>query len=389
MNSWRILIGDVREQLSTLPNGCVRTCVTSPPYWGLRDYGTATWEGGDSNCEHVGQQGRTVSGGQGKQYTNAGSRVYSGDCACGARRIDNQLGLESTPEAYVASMVAVFAEVRRVLADDGTVWLNLGDSYTANGGGGESRMIEVGRPSPNAMHAHRGKGQLSGRTGSSRTGLKAKDLVGIPWMVAFALRADGWYLRSDIIWSKPNPMPESITDRPTSAHEHMFLLAKSQRYYYDADAIAEPLSKASMARYTAAVVNKEVYDPARHKTGASAHMRSPMQVLTESAASVIERGTRNKRNVWTIPTNPYPDAHFATFPEDLIEPCILAGSAHGDTVLDPFTGSGTTGAVAIRHQRNFVGCELNPAYVQLARKRIGDIAPMFATEDHSALEPAS
>jgi DNA modification methylase len=341
MNNWRVMQGDVRERLAELPAQSVRCCVTSPPYWGLRDYG--------------------VSG---------------------------QLGLEKTPDGFVAAMVDVFQEVRRVLSDDGTLWLNLGDSYCASGGntGGASSDGFVGRA-------------WSGLDSKSGQGLKVKDLVGIPWMVAFALRADGWYLRSDIIWSKPNPMPESVTDRPTKAHEYIFLLSKSRNYFYDADAIREPLAAKTLTTFGTAHQSKG-NDPLggvkADNWAKSIAVRKPRLKDKQrghgrrhdgfndrwDAMSKDEQqyAGANKRSVWTVGTHPYPEAHFATFPEQLIEPCILAGSAFGDTVLDPFTGSGTTGAVAIRHQRNFIGTELNPAYIELARKRINAVAPMFAEE---------
>jgi DNA modification methylase len=324
MINWRILTGDVRDMLAQLEPGSVQTCVTSPPYWGLRDYGVA-----------------------------------------------GQLGLESTPDAYCAAMVSVFREVRRVLRDDGTVWLNLGDSYASN-----SCIGRKDQDRPNGADIKAGKAR-SGRAdvgvAFSRTvkripeGLKDKDLVGIPWMVAFALRADGWYLRSDIIWSKPNPMPESVTDRPTKAHEYIFLLSKSRSYFYDEAAIREPANPDTQRATRAPNV-----------TEAAGNMGGNKRTDFEKARHIVF--DRNKRSVWAVATQPYPDAHFATYPEKLIEPCILAGSKEGDTVLDPFTGSGTTGAVSVRLQRNFVGCELNPAYVQLARKRIGDVAPLLATE---------
>ena len=270
MSTWRILTGDVRDSLKSLPEQSVQTCVTSPPYWGLRDYG-----------------------------------------------VTGQLGLESTPEAYVAAMVEVFREVRRVLKDDGTLWLNLGDSYCSQGGTHDGR--EDNQPGVGAKRVWRdGSGRADGivdergqrnRNGNTVPGLKAKDLVGIPWMVAFALRADGWYLRSDIIWSKPNPMPESVTDRPTKAHEYIFLLSKSKSYYYDAAAIAEKSSGLTGGRFGAggAEVGRLRQDSARPRPE--------------------DTGERNKRSVWQVATQPYPDAHFATFPEALIEPCILAGSA--------------------------------------------------------------
>ena len=348
MNTWRILCGDVREKLAQLPAGAARCCVTSPPYWGLRDY------------------------------------AHSG-----------QLGLESTPDAYVAAMVDVFREVRRVLADDGTVWLNLGDSYLGGGGFAPDEPCNQKRADGDAEAWGKFNPASMDRMAAKQSakpkrllGLKAKDLVGIPWMVAFALRADGWYLRSGIIWSKPNPMPESVTDRPTKAHEYIFLLSKSKNYYYDADAIAEPVAPSQVGRVREDVIGGASHqERGQHSKGGVYKSGNKDRVYGTNLSSPHrasgvpwEAETRNKRSVWTVTTQPYPDAHFATFPEALIEPCVLAGSAHGDTVLDPFTGSGTTGAVAIRHQRNFIGTELNPAYIELARKRINAVAPMFAQE---------
>jgi DNA modification methylase len=307
-NTWRVITGDVRQSLRSLPEASVQTCVTSPPYWGLRDYG-----------------------------------------------MPGQLGLEPTPDAYVAAMVDVFDEVWRVLKEDGTLWLNLGDSYASDtkGSGGPCVLAGAGNAMTEARYTKPRKVDH---------GLKQKDLVGIPWRVAFALQADGWYLRSDIIWSKPNPMPESVTDRPTKAHEYLFLMSKSERYFYDAAAITEAstIGAGAVRRVGADVTGRtDRKDEGRH---------------------TVNDGTRNKRTVWAVATQPYPEAHFATFPEALIEPCILAGSRIGDTVLDPFNGSGTTGAVSIRHQRNYIGVELNPAYVELARTRIGAVSPLFAVE---------
>ena len=321
-----VLHGDCRELLATLDAGSVQTCVTSPPYFGLRDYGVA-----------------------------------------------GQIGLEATPDAYVAELVAVFREVRRVLSDDATLWLNLGDSYhagqsaargspdrsTLTGGGGRYR---TGSKVEKAFNEQ--KPTKRANDGST----KPKDLLGIPWRVAFALQADGWYLRSDIIWHKPNPMPESVTDRPTKSHEYLFLLAKSERYYYDADAIAEP------AIHAGRIVRATDADTAKNgqkgEHGATAFGFTQHDTLVKS--------DRNRRTVWTIPTAPYRGAHFATFPPALIEPCILAGSKRGDTVLDPFGGAGTTGLVADRLGRNAVLCELNPAYATMARHRITDDSPLFA-----------
>jgi DNA modification methylase len=307
LSTWQILTGDAIAQLATLADGSVQTCVTSPPYWGLRDYG------------HVGQ-----------------------------------IGLEPTPEAFVAALVATFAAVKRVLAADGTLWLNLGDSYVNAKGesGGQDEKQQARRFG------------VRPQDGAPPSGLKRKDLVGIPWRVAFALQADGWYLRQDIIWHKPNPMPESVTDRCTKAHEYLFLLSKAPRYYFDAEAMQEP----------------GVY-PAGTMGAKGSVTRSKTPFVNGRLPEYKEyNGQRNKRSVWTVNTQPYAGAHFATFPEKLIEPCILAGSKPGDLVLDPFCGSGTTGAVALRHQRNFVGVELNPEYVKLARLRIGAVAPLFAEE---------
>jgi DNA modification methylase len=306
MTNWQILHGDVRDKLAELPAGSVQCCVTSPPYWGLRDYG------------HAGQ-----------------------------------IGLEPTPDAYVVAMVELFGDVRRVLAGDGTLWLNLGDSY--------SRM------QPDNVPQTKNKPVQPPSFRERIVGLPEKNLVGIPWRVAFALQADGWYLRSDIIWSKPNPMPESVTDRPTKAHEYIFLLTKSARYYYDADAIKEPA--VSLGPRGGNLLN----DTAKGPNGGTARWTG------ERKLDWADNG-RNKRSVWDVATMPFPEAHFATYPEKLIEPCILAGSKPGDTILDPFCGSGTTGAVAIRHQRNFIGIELNAEYIEIARRRIGAIAPLFAEE---------
>ena len=294
-----IFQGDALSLLKLCPDGSAHCCVTSPPYFGLRDYG----------CE-------------------------------------GQIGLEATPEEFVAKMVGVFREVRRVLRDDGTLWLNLGDSYAANRG----YQVEQtkGGPKHGPAQAVSGRGQRA-----EEYGLKAKDLIGIPWRVAFALQADGWYLRQDIIWHKPNPMPESVRDRCTKAHEYIFLLSKSERYYFDAAAIAERAVK-----------------------GASGSSFNEGKTAVHQAGRASDRqradgDTRNKRSVWTVTTKPFKEAHFATFPPDLIEPCILAGCPAGGMVLDPFGGAGTTGLVADRHGRNAVLMELNGQYVAIARKRLG------------------
>jgi DNA modification methylase len=305
--------------MATLADQSVQTCVTSPPYFGLRDYGN-----------------------------------------------DGQIGLESTPDAYVAELVAVFREVRRVLKDDGTLWLNLGDSYARSAGPEESKLASLHTMGVGQRKAHE-MGAM--RKGENRPpeGLKPKDLIGIPWRVAFALQADGWYLRQDIIWHKPNPMPESVTDRCTKAHEYVFLLSKSARYYYDADAIAEPSEW--FGKDERSGMGNIRYEGKRTEGDATKNGQQSFVTLNE---------TRNRRSVWTVATKPYAGAHFATFPPDLIEPCILAGSKKGDLVLDPFGGSGTTGAVATGHGRDAVLCELNPDYADLAVQRIG---PMFTTTE--------
>ena len=314
-----IITGDCRESLSQIKPGSVQTCITSPPYFGLRDYGH-----------------------------------------------DEQLGLEQTPDEYVANMVEVFRGVRDALADDGTLWLNIGDSYFGTG---------KGPTPPTGMHGANGtpypvKGVYTHDV------LKPKDLIGIPWRLAFALQADGWWLRQDIIWAKPNPMPESITDRCTKSHEYLFLLTKRARYYYDHDAVKEPAVATNFHDYTGTSYQ------APGQSSQTGNRKSPRfggdkygdsddpKYATKSGNEYQFDGTRNKRDVWTIPSKPFRGAHFAVMPEALVEPCILAGSRPGDTVLDPFAGSGTVGVVAKRHARRFIGCELNPEYASMAEMRI-------------------
>lgn len=360
--SYQLLQGDCITVLRTLEAYSVSCCVTSPPYYGLRDYGTAAWMHGDPECDHTYAKGGRNPETSSKQISSAGTTFsqYEKVCKrCGAQRIDSQIGLEETPDAYVAKLVQVFREVHRVLRDDGTLWLNLGDSYAGSGGAGE---WSVNRD-----------GQKKAANKNTFEGIKAKDLIGIPWMVAFALRADGWYLRSDIIWHKPNPMPEPVQDRPTKSHEYLFLLTKSAQYYYDADAIREPPSESTMERWHGnpyQKVQNENYNP----YGTPSH--NPDRHSGEQNMGVNPNG-RNKRSVWTVATQPYAGAHFATFPPKLIEPCILAGSAPGGTVLDPFNGSGTTGAVALKHHRKYIGIDLNPAYIELTKKRFAAVQPVL------------
>jgi len=304
-----ILVGDVRTRLAEIPDGSIQTCITSPPYWGLRDYGE-----------------------------------------------NEQIGLEQTPQEYVDSMVEVFRDVYRVLKSDGTLWLNLGDSYAS---------FRDGKATPDTTRGNSNgtlvpKGSAKNRMASTftGTGIKHKDLVGIPWRVAFALQQDGWYLRQDIIWAKPNPMPESVTDRCTKSHEYIFLLSKSRSYYFDNQAIKEP-----------AVSN---VGNAKIRFGGNKYGDSnDPKHATKSGNVWKPSATRNKRDVWTINTKPFKGAHFAVMPEALVEPCVLAGSREGDVVLDPFTGSGTVAVVALANGRNFIGTELNSEYAQIAIERIG------------------
>jgi DNA modification methylase len=458
---WEVRQGDTLEQLRLMPDGCVQTCVTSPPYFGLRDYGTGEWEGGDEGCDHVEKFNRNDGNRQGANgfagnanregHADMGTRRFRDVCGkCGARRIDQQVGLESTPDEYVNRLVEVFREVRRVLRDDGTLWLNLGDSYANAPRGNTDATVASSNLAGGGGYQH---DMARGGVDKSRLpGVKQKDLLGIPWMVAFALRADGWYLRSDIIWAKPNPMPESVTDRPTKAHEYVFLLSKGPRYFYDADAIREEHTR--------------LWDGSNGGSLGATDWNADAQACGggrqdgKGTASLPNPAGRNKRSVWTVATQPFPGAHFAVFPPKLIEPCVLAGSAetacgvcgapwervvergpsswearkdaghlasgyHADdgavasfpnpdladapegavtgglgwvaptktvgwqptcthhddtgtsTVLDPFCGAGTTGLVATRNNRSFIGIELNPDYAEMARQRIRDDQPLM------------
>ena len=354
-----ILIGDCREKLRELENSSVQMCVTSPPYWGLRDYGTATWVGGDPECPHmrttkISKDTATGHKAMFDQGHVVGDAIYKNRCPkCGAERQDSQLGLEETPEEYVHNMVEVFREVRRVLRDDGTLWLNLGDSYyNYRPGKGQSLTKQT------VSKSNQDLPQDCSRRGNKIEGLKEKDLVGIPWRVAFALQADGWYLRQDIIWQKPNPMPESVKDRCTKSHEYIFLMSKSPKYYYDYEAIKERAQNwgtrdRSNGKYTSGDVPIS--------GGAHGGLKGK---------EWEDQPTKNKRSVWSVATKPYKGAHFAVFPTELITPCILAGSKEGDTVLDPFLGSGTTGYVCESLNREWIGVELNNDYVPLQQERV-------------------
>jgi DNA modification methylase len=320
----KILIGDCLEKLKELPNGVINCCITSPPYYGLRDYG-----------------------------------------------VDGQIGLEESPEEYVAKIVEIFTEVKRVLSKDGTLWLNLGDSYW----GGGWRGTDLNGNSGDIQKGHKGThcGATMPAMKGKSNGYKPKDLVGIPWMVAFALRADGWYLRQDIIWHKTNPMPESVTDRCTKTHEYVFLMSKSQRYYYDADAIKEEAAYDGRndTMMKGSIKYKENVMPSGNPNSMSVNGHERWMKNDEGDY------VRNKRSVWTVNTRPYSGAHFATFPEKLIVDMIKAGCPDGGLVLDPFMGSGTTGLVARKLNRNYVGIEINPEYVTMAENRIRDEIGLF------------
>jgi DNA modification methylase len=382
---WEIRQGDALELLRSMPEASVQCCVTSPPYWGLRDYGTARWEGGEDSCDHVYNHGVQGAGGDRATRTFTAQAVYKNKCGkCGARRIDRQLGLEATPDGYVVRMVEVFREVRRVLRDDGTLWLNIGDSYNAyNGGAGPGSKLSKTQTEQ--------RPKLATGFGLQCKSLKPKDLIGIPWLLAFALRADGWYLRADIVWAKLAPMPESVRDRPTRSHEFVFLLAKSQRYYYDADAIREPASYlgpngAQLSPYAQGFTRRTPEEECERRRRAKGNAKTfrgggvytqgqsfdnSADVARDSHGNAPnESMTRNKRDVWLLGPQPFPEAHFATFPEKLVEPCVLAGCPEGGMVLDPFAGSGTAGVVALRHRRDFIGLELSPTYCEMARRRL-------------------
>ena len=355
--SIEILEGNCLDTLKQLPDQCVNTCITSPPYWGLRDYGTATWIGGDPNCNHmrdskVNPNGNTDTGHKAMfdQENAVGDAIYKSECPkCGAKRKDQQLGLEDTPDQFVENLVNVFREVRRVLKDDGTVWLNLGDSYSSG-----SRKTTTNQ-------TLRGDSELVSIRPQPVNSIKEKDLIGIPWKVAFALQADGWYLRQDIIWHKPNPMPESVKDRCTKSHEYIFLLSKNAHYYFDQEAIKE-----STTTKDSTIRNRD--ETKLNNTPG----RTRMEGLKTN-----EYETKNKRSVWTVTTKPYSEAHFATYPHDLIIPCIKAGCPENGTVLDPFGGSGTTAQVAAQLNRNAILCELNPEYIKIANQRLLDSLGMF------------
>ncbi|HUV82875.1 MAG TPA: site-specific DNA-methyltransferase [archaeon] len=418
--NYKLLCGDCSEILKTLPDQSVHCCITSPPYFGLRDYGTAEWEGGDPNCKHKKNPPAFSERALAKSTIGAAASTghaqegYKSVCGkCGAIRIDSQIGLEQTPEQYVEKLVSIFREVKRVLRDDGTLWLNLGDSYNGNDN--------------NRTGNH---GYKDGRTNRDKRfavggieELKPKDLIGVPWRVAFALQADGWWLRSDIIWHKPNPMPESVNDRPTKEHEYIFLLAKSGKAqfwvhrdkglinrvyekpapdYRWIDNLDKSETDIEPANWRKELIegtenkkrwsrrnlwegsdyyydNEAILVPAKYDGRKDTKFKGSIKYDADTLARVggerwpnKKNGMpmRSKRTVWTVNTKPFKEAHFAVFPPKLITPCVLAGCPKDGTVLDPFNGAGTTGVVALKYGRNYIGIDLNPEYIEMSRKRI-------------------
>lgn len=380
-----ILQGNASDVLKTLPDKSVQCCITSPPYFGLRDYGTGKWVGGDPNCPHRRMskysEKTTTGHAQEELRGNVGDAIYKTVCPlCGAVREDNQIGLEETPEQYIQRLVDVFRDVRRVLKDDGTLWVNIGDSYA----GGQGRWGGISDIADKQYSNSGSIGQIGKTKKWEHDVIKNKDLIGIPWMLAFALRDDGWYLRNDIIWHKPNPMPESVKDRCTKSHEYIFLLTKSPKYYFDYEAIQEEATGYDGRKDTMLKGSKKYEDNSYLPNGSNSqtmasrgHERwkfknienQSQQSSVFDVESDVIAPVRNKRDVWTVATKPYSGAHFATFPEALIAPCILAGTKKGDTVLDPFNGSGTTGVVCMKNERNYIGTELNPEYIELSLNR--------------------
>lgn len=338
---------DALEASKILPDQCVDCIVTSPPYFGLRDYGTGTWVGGDPACDHLGEPMRTRVNldGNSKHGKGVTHEPYKSVCGkCGAIRIDKQIGLEENPEQYIEKLVLLFHELRRVLKDEGTLWVNIGDSY--NGYKGNAIKQDAGTD----WAGYRDQPTRCAGFGLEYKKLKAKDLIGIPWMLAFALRADGWYLRQDIIWSKPSCVPESVKDRCTKSHEYIFLFSKKAKYYFDYKAIQTET-----------------------KSEHNAHGRiSKKRFPTDKINGIRNTGyypMANKRSVWHVVPKSFREAHFATYPEELIVDCIKAGCPVGGIVLDPFNGSGTTRIVANKLGRNAIGFELNPEYIKIEERR--------------------
>lgn len=369
----KIYQGNAVEVLKTFPEQSIDCCVTSPPYYGLRDYGTGKWIGGDPNCPHRRMSKfskDTITGhAQDELRGNVGDAIYKRVCPlCGAVREDKQIGLEETPEEYINRLVEVFREVKRVLRDDGILWVNIGDSYAIKSSNNRNFLNNGGRGGNNAyLHTRN----------FENTNIKPKDLIGIPWMLAFALRNDGWYLRQDIIWHKPNPMPESVKDRCTKSHEYIFLLSKQPKYYFDHEAIQEESvqkkDKKHDEKHGSGGGTKTQQNSTHKNLQYNGQRNHSMHERRVEGLPDIEYEKRNKRDVWSVATKPVKEAHFATFPKELIRPCILAGCRKDGIVLDPFFGSGTTGIVCVETQRHYVGIELNPEYIDICDRRMSEI----------------
>ena len=368
--------GNSLDVLKTLPDKSVQCCVTSPPYFNLRDYQTGRWEGGDPSCPHarLGKCSPKCNTGQKNPGMLSGDGIYKSICPkCGAKRIDQQIGLEETPSEYVSKMVEVFREVRRVLKDDGTFWLNIGDTYSTHGSGSKKHPHNFKTAE---VASDNGIGTLK-KSSPSTLGLPEKSLLGVPWKLAFALQDDGWLLRQDIIFAKNNCLPESTKDRFTRSHEYIFLLTKQGKYYFDHKAVMEEAAydgrKDTILKKSGKYENGEFLPNVNaHSFHAKGHERWP---------NVINGvRMRNKRSVWNINTAQFKGSHFAVMPWKLADTCILAGSKEGDWVLDPFSGAATTGIAAFGRLRNYIGIELNPKFLEMSRNRLITADPIFSKE---------
>ena len=364
------LQGDVFDNIKKLDDNTIDCVVTSPPYWGLRDYGTASYEGGDKNCNHtICDSG--IDSKKNKNIERPAQHFNKSFCIkCGAKRIDKQLGLEPTYQEHIQNIVELFRAMKPKLKDSATVWLNYGDSYASTVNGTKvkdmKKSLQKNRTSK-IKGVYDDRGFVDKPFSTIQGSLKPKDLVMIPNRIAIALQDDGWWIRSEIIWHKPNPMPESTKDRPTSCHEKIWLITKSKKYYYDADAIREPVAQGTITRLSEKNLKNQ-----KGSTRGNGGMKS-----NGNMKPVGNMETKNKRNVWTVTTKPCKEAHFATFPKDLIEPCIKAGCPENGIVFDPFGGSGTTGIVAKSLNRKAILSELNPEYIEIAKVRINKEFGMF------------
>ena len=397
MSEYSLLQGNTLDVLKTLSDESVDCVCTSPPYYGLRDYQTGEWIDGDENCKHKPHNTPGPNADVGNTISLLGRTPYKHYCPeCGAIRVDQQLGLEDTPEMYVDNIVQVFREISRVLKDTGTVWVNLGDTYMGNGGA--SRHLGYNDP----KYENGRNGDHIEPQAFKHNYIKPKSLIGIPWRVALAMQYEGWIIRSDIIWHKINPLPESVRDRPTKAHEYIFLLVKNQKYYYDIDAIREPFADGTLPR-----LRRGVSDHHKWLNGADGQSAHTMSIPRPNLNKIFGRTERkmlntgfggdgpglhehsgyfdkdgrprfnekgrNRRTVWTVSVKPLKEKHYAAYPQELIEPCILAGCPVGGVVLDPFCGSGTTGIVALQNDRRFIGIDLNTEYLSITEKRLTQV----------------